>query len=53
MIMDVLAYGIIDLYPWCMLYADGIVLCATRREVVEKKLERVEKGYGRQRAEDQ
>ena len=39
MIMDVLAHGIKDLSPWCMLYADDIVLCGTRREVVEKKLE--------------
>ena len=39
MIMDVLARGIKDLSPWCMLYADVIALCATRREVVEKKLE--------------
>ena len=53
MIMDVLACGIKDLSLWCMLYADEIVLCGTRREVVEKKLRRVEKSYGRQRAEDQ
>ena len=39
MIMDVLACGIRDLSPWCMLYADDIVLCGTRREEVEKKLE--------------
>ena len=39
MIMDVLAHGIKDISPWCMLYADDIVLCGTRREVVEKKLE--------------
>ena len=39
MIMDVLACGIKDLSPWCMLYADDIVLCGTRREEVEKKLE--------------
>ena len=39
MIMDVLAHGITDLYPWCMLYADDIVLCGTRSEVVEQKLE--------------
>ena len=38
-IMDVLARGIKDLSPWCMLYADDIVLCGTRSEVVEKKLE--------------
>ena len=36
--MDVLARGIKDLSPWCMLYADDIVLCGTRSEVVEKKL---------------
>ena len=39
MIMDVLARGIKDLSPWCMLYADDIVLCGTISEVVEKKLE--------------
>ena len=39
MIMDVLARGIKDLSPWCMLYADDIVLCGTRSQVVEKKLE--------------
>ena len=38
MIMDVLAHGIKDLSTWCRLYADDIVLCGTRREVVEKKL---------------
>ena len=37
--MDVLARGIKDLSPWCMLYADDIVLCGTKRDVVEKKLE--------------
>ena len=31
MIMDVLAHRIKDLSPWCMLHADGIVLCGTRR----------------------
>ena len=39
MSMDVLAHGIKDLSPWCMLYDDDIVLCGTRREVVENKLE--------------
>ena len=39
MIMDVLACGINYLSPWCMLYADDIVSCGTRREEVEKKLE--------------
>ena len=41
MIMDVLARGIKDLSSWCI-YADeydDIVLCGTRREVVEKKQE--------------
>ena len=39
MIMDVLARGITNLSPRCMLYADDIVVCGTRREVVERKLE--------------
>ena len=39
MIMDVLARGIKNISPWCMLYADDIVLCGTRSDVVEKKLE--------------
>ena len=39
MIMDVLARGIKDISQWCMLYADDIVLCGTRSEVVENKLE--------------
>ena len=39
MVMHVLARGIKDISPWCMLYADDIVLCGTRSEVVEKKLE--------------
>ena len=39
MIMDVSACRINDLSPWCTLYVDDIVLCGTRREEVEKKLE--------------
>ena len=39
MIVDVMARGIKDLFPWCMLYADDIALCGTRSEVVEKKVE--------------
>ena len=31
MIVDVLACGIKELSQWCMLYADDIVLCGTRR----------------------
>ena len=38
MIMDVLACGIKDPSP-CACYADDIVLCGTRSEVIEKKLE--------------
>ena len=38
MIMDVLARGIKDPSPWCILYADDIVLCGIRSEVVEKIL---------------
>ena len=30
MIMDVLACGIKDQSPWCMLYADDLVLCGIR-----------------------
>ena len=33
-----LACGIKDISPWCMIYADNIVLGSTRREDVEKKL---------------
>ena len=37
--MDVLGRGINEQSPWCMLFADDIVLCSTRREEVERKLE--------------
>ena len=40
MIMDVSACGIKDISPWCMLYADDIVLCGTRRVEVENKLDK-------------
>ena len=53
MIMDVLTRGIKDLSPCCMLHADDIVLCGTRSDVVEKKLEEWRRSYGRKRAEDQ
>ena len=39
MIMNALARGIKDISLWCMLYADDIVLCGTRSEVVQQKLE--------------
>ena len=38
MSMDVLACGIKDVSPWCMIVADDIVLRSTRREEVENKL---------------
>ena len=39
LVMDVVTQGIRDQAPWCMLFADDIILCSTRREVVEEKLE--------------
>ena len=39
MILDVMGRGIKEQPPWCMLFADDIVLCRTRRNNVERKLE--------------
>ena len=39
MILDVMGRGIDEQPPWCMLFADDIVLCSTRRDHVERKLE--------------
>ena len=39
LVMDVVTQGIRDQSPWCMLFADDIVLCSNSREVVEEKLE--------------
>ena len=38
MSMDVLACVIKDISPWCMIFADDIVLRSTRRDEVKKKL---------------
>ena len=38
MILDVMGQGIKEQPPWCMLFADDIVLGSTRREHVERKL---------------
>ena len=39
MILDVMGPGIKEQPPWCMLFADVIVLCSTRRYHVERKRE--------------
>ena len=39
MILDVMGRGIKEQPPWCILFADDIVLCSTRRDHVERKLE--------------
>ena len=39
LIMDVVSQGIRDPSPWCMLFADDIMICSTDREIVEAKLE--------------
>ncbi|XP_068237167.1 uncharacterized protein [Palaemon carinicauda] len=38
LVMDVVTQGIRDRSPGCMLFADNVILCSTRREVVEEKL---------------
>ncbi|XP_068227988.1 uncharacterized protein [Palaemon carinicauda] len=37
--MDAVTQGIRDQSPWCMLFADDVILCRTRREVIEEILE--------------
>ena len=39
LIMDVLARGVKEQAPWCMLFADDIALCSTSKEEVERKAE--------------
>ena len=39
LIMDVVARNIKEQSPWSMLFADDVVLCSTRRDEVETKLE--------------
>ncbi len=37
--MDVISRGVKDQKPWCMLFADNMVLCSTSRDEVEQKTE--------------
>ena len=39
MMLDVMGRGIKEQPPLCMLFADDIVMCSTRRDHVERKLE--------------
>ena len=39
-VMDVITQDLREAVPWCILYADDIVLCAERKEDLEVKLER-------------
>ena len=39
-VMGVITQDLRETVPWCILYADDIVLCAERREDLEVKLER-------------
>ena len=39
LVMDVTSYTVRDQAPWCILYADDIMICDTSREAVEAKLE--------------
>ena len=36
LIMDVISQGIRDQSPWCMLFADDIMICSIDREIVEE-----------------
>ena len=52
LIMDVVSQGIRDPPPWCMLFADDIMICSTDRDSGSKTVA-MEEGIGRQRIEDQ
>lgn len=39
LIMDILSEGVKDQAPWCMLFADDIVLCSTNGHELERKAE--------------
>ena len=39
LVMDVMSRGIQDQAPWCMLFADDIIICCNSREEVERKTE--------------
>ena len=39
LVMDVISQEVRDQSPWCMMFADDIVICSTDREIVEEKLE--------------
>ncbi|XP_068203645.1 uncharacterized protein [Palaemon carinicauda] len=40
LVMDVLTQGIRDQSPWCIHFADDVIMCSTRRDAVEEKLEK-------------
>ena len=53
LVMDVVTRGIRDQLPWCMLFADDMVLCSNRREVVEEKLGKWRREMEDKRTENQ